>query len=139
MSLALSVGILFVDVRERPIGPLGQVLLLLPLIGFATSYLYILDSIPYIREVSLVVDILIVAFSLPYLFWVLVMSSEPDMANTLSRPLITGLIVVSLSISGMAYLLGQHNQHFLYCRDFKISGMETPLACYSQRENKIIN
>ena len=139
MSLALSIGIFFIEPKERPIGPLGQAFLLLPLIGFATSYLYILDSIPYMGEISLVVDMLIIGFSLPYLLWVFLMATSPDMADILDRKMLIGIVLVSLCISGTSYLFGKYNQHFIYCRDFKISGMETPLACYSAKENKIIN
>lgn len=67
--------------------------------------------------------------TLPYLLYVLVLTTVPD-ADRLKTPKLRQAlcdIVVFIAMAGFA--IGQNHRLFLTCQDFKVAGDDVPIDC----------
>lgn len=78
-----------------------------------------------------ILTIAILALTLPYLMYVLVMVAVPDI-ETLQHPkLRIAIWSIALAVALSGYLIGTHHPRFLTCFDFKVSGSDVPNNCQS--------
>jgi hypothetical protein len=138
ISTAIFVAYFFLPRSERPFGIGSAFLFLIPSIWFVTAYIDILSDLPGVTLVANIMEWIVLLFSLPYIFYFLLSITQAETLELKPKRLLAVLIAIALVTACAGYLLGKHNNLFLYCRDFKISGMETPLQCYSLKEQKLI-
>lgn len=138
VSSSLWISYFFIPRASRPFGVLSAHLFLIPLLWFITSYADMLSDMPGITVVADALEWIVLLFSLPYIFYFLLSITQEETLNLKPKRLLAVLVGMAVLIAILGYLLGEYNRYFIYCRDFKISGMETPLQCYSLKEQKII-
>ncbi len=109
----------------------GRAVLLLPSIWLlleATSEITV--SASSITESLLwALSIGVVALTLPYLLYVLVLITVPDVDRLKTPELRRALcgIVAIIAVAGFA--IGQNHRLFLTCQDFKVAGDDVPVDC----------
>lgn len=76
-----------------------------------------------------VLVVAVLAITLPYLVYVLIMVAVPDI-ETLRHPrLRVAVWAIAVTIAVAGYVIGTHHPTFLTCYDFKISGSDVPDNC----------
>lgn len=71
----------------------------------------------------------VVALTLPYLLYVLVFITVPDVDRLKSPKLRRALCGIVIVIAMAGFAIGQNHRLFLTCQDFKVSGDDVPLDC----------
>lgn len=71
----------------------------------------------------------IIAVTMPYLLYVLILVAVPDIDRLTHPQLRIGVFVITGLIAFAGYEIGAHHQHFLTCYDFKVSGSNVPQDC----------
>lgn len=88
-------------------------------------------------EWALIVAIL--AMTLPYLVYVLVMVAVPDI-ETLTQPrLRIAVWVIAVAIAFAGYGIGAHHPRFLTCYDFDVSGSHVPDNCRESSQSMALS
>lgn len=70
-----------------------------------------------------------VVLTLPYLIYVLVLITVPDIEELRTPTLRYALFGIALAIAVAAVALGKNHMLFLTCQDFKVSGDDVPTNC----------
>jgi hypothetical protein len=114
----------------RPKHWLGRLILLIPSVWVIMAWIADPAGEDATSDVLFTITLLLTLVTLPFIAWVLVSAINPDFLE-LPRPnriaIITALVVFALVGFGM----GRHNDLFLNCDDFKISGNDLPDNCTS--------
>ena len=72
----------------------------------------------------------VVAFvSLPYALYVVVLFVTPDLAALRNPRLLVAMAAIVATIGLTGFAVGRHNDRFLTCDDFRISGNDLPDRC----------
>lgn len=71
----------------------------------------------------------IVALTLPYLVYVLILVAIPDIESLKHPRLRSSVFVIALAIAVAGYAIGKNHPQFVTCYDFKVSGSNVPENC----------
>ena len=71
----------------------------------------------------------IIAVTLPYLLYVLILVAVPDIDRLTHPRLRIGVFAITGLIALAGYEIGAHHPRFLTCYDFKVSGSNVPENC----------
>lgn len=74
--------------------------------------------------------IAVLAMTLPYLLYVLVMVAVPDIDSLTKPHLRIAIWAIAIGIALAGYTIGTHHHRFLTCYDFKVSGSNVPDNCH---------
>jgi hypothetical protein len=80
---------------------------------------------PVLGTLGLVVALV----SLPYGLYLLAVTVTPELGSVRGRRFVGGLILIVAIVGAAAFLVGRHNDRFLTCEDFKVSGNDLPANC----------
>ena len=72
---------------------------------------------------------LIIAITLPYLLYVVILVAVPDIDRLAHPRLRVGVFVIPALIALSGYQIGTYHPRFLTCYDFKVSGSNVPENC----------
>ncbi len=131
VAFAASLFVPPIDALPALISWRGRAVLLLPTIWLlleATSEITVAaNSID--ERILWALSICVVALTLPYLLYVLVLITVPDVDRLKTPKLCRALcgIVVAIAMAGFA--IGQNHRLFLTCQDFKVAGDDVPIDC----------
>lgn len=139
VSTSLFIGSFFIEWGRSVIGLYGKAILLIPVCWFMISYMDVFYTTEDFTTIRDILEFLMIVVCLPYIFYLILMITQGDIIGLGSKKLFTTLAIIAIVVAGLGYTLGKYNSDIIYCHDFKISGMEIPLECYSSKEEKIIN
>ena len=74
-------------------------------------------------------SIVIALVTLPYTLYILIVIVTPDLVNLRNPKFIGALLGIVVVIAAAGFAVGQHNELFLTCDDFVVSGNDTPARC----------
>lgn len=75
------------------------------------------------------VGVVVMTVSLPYGLMVLAGSLSPELRDVRGRRSVGALAGTVLVVGVAGFLVGRHNDRFLTCEDFKVSGNDLPSNC----------
>ncbi len=76
-----------------------------------------------------ILTVAILAMTLPYLVYVLVMVAVPDIESLTQPKLRVAVWAIAIAIALAGYAIGANHPRFLSCYDFKVSGSNVPDNC----------
>jgi hypothetical protein len=108
----------------------GRLILVIPTIWIILAWVADPAGEDAASEALYVLTLILTLVTLPFIAWVLVSTINPDFLK-LPRPnrmaIIAALVVFALAGFG----IGERNDVFLNCDDFKVSGNDLPANCTS--------
>ncbi len=129
ISIILFLTSIMLPRGKAPIGKTMAPLMLLPSVWLI---LKIVDDTrvggEFIEDVMAVIEVIICLFCLPYIGYIFLNISNPDIFR-LQKKLLALLFGVVIIIALAGYILGMHHDLILSCDDFKISGNDRPPNC----------
>jgi hypothetical protein len=84
---------------------------------------------PVLGTLGLVVALV----SLPYGLYLLAATVTPGLGSVRGGRFVGGLVLIVAIVGVAAFLVGRHNDRFLTCDDFKVSGNDLPANCAQPR------
>ena len=126
-ATAAFVVVLFKEGERRVTVPV-MATLLLPSLWIALSFLPVADG-TLLSEVLTWFGVAITVIGLPYMVWVILQVSRPDITEAVVGRtwVVAGLAVLAVAL--LSFTLGRLHPRFLTCEDFKISGNDVPANC----------
>lgn len=77
-------------------------------------------------------NMLIIAITLPYLLYVIILVAVPDIDRLTHPHLRLGVFFITGLIALSGYQIGIHHPRFLTCYDFQVSGSNVPANCRTE-------
>jgi len=106
----------------------GRIILILPSLWIVLAYLEDPLAGDFIDRVLFPGALVITLVCLPFITWILISAINPDfVALPMRSRLIVGFAVVVFAVAGFG--IGERNDLFLHCDDFKVSGNDLPENC----------
>ncbi len=131
MVSAIFLGCCLLPQRQSPVNQWGLMVMAFPTIGFFFSFLNQSHTNVFLSFLSIVAAIITYVFCLPYAIYVIFSITEENLVR-LPKKLVVKLIAIALFIGGVGFYVGDHNNLFLSCFDFKVSGNDLPTNCRSE-------
>lgn len=131
VALAASVFVPPVDALPAFVSWRGRIVLILPTLwllleAFTNSAATAAASEEWLLW-GLAVGIVVV--TLPYLIYVVVLITVPDVDQLRAPILVKALVGCALATAIVGFAIGKNHQLFLTCHDFKVAGSEVPNNC----------
>ena len=115
---------------DLPINWTGRFVLILPTLWIVAG---LVDNVGLSKAMAdtatLWISILVALLTLPYMLYVVVLMTTPDLINLRSKSLVVALFGIVIFIGAMGFAVGRNNHLFLTCHDFRVSGNDLPARC----------
>ena len=112
--------------RRMPRGVVAT--LLLPSLWIGLSFLPVPDD-TLLSDLLTVFGVGITVIGLPFMVWVILQVSRPDVTEGVERRTWAVAALAVLTVAALSFSLGLLHPYFLTCSDFKISGNDVPANC----------
>lgn len=73
--------------------------------------------------------IAMVALTLPYLLYVVILVAVPDIEKLKQPRLQSAIVLITAAMALVGYAIGANHERFITCYDFKVSGSNVPEDC----------
>ncbi|MGB1010954.1 MAG: hypothetical protein ACPGVP_14625 [Thiolinea sp.] len=108
----------------------GTLLLMAPTLWIATEVLTLGNTSAGVQWFRFILTLLTLTVALPYIGYVIINTALPEVAEIHHPRLRSGLLVITLLTTGLAYLVGAKNYYVMSCHEFEIAGASLPENCY---------
>ena len=109
----------------------GRFLLFLPTLWVLSGYWsHLEENSVLVYSVGLILTLVTVLFSLPYILYHVVFMLVPGAEMIYSIKLLAALFFITLLIGGVGFLVGHNHPQFLYCENFDVTGNKLPENCW---------
>ncbi|MDA4847017.1 hypothetical protein [Hoeflea poritis] len=131
VALIASLFVPPIDALPKFMSWRGRFVLILPSVLMVTTALQGTDLATSEQGDWLVwgLNMAIIAVTLPYLLYVLILVAVPDIDRLTHPRLRIGVFAITGLIALAGYEIGVHHPRFLTCYDFKVSGSNVPDNC----------